>query len=232
MKPPAPALLGAFLLVTVALFFWQWNLVKETVSAPHFLQPNAVSVPSQSPKIFSDSNQTAKVRTTDNLTVGERKAVFERIIPHGTPFPYGNELGISFDEPEIAISVLSKLDGDWVNQKNGIHFSDLNASEQQRFLAIGSNIACEFCCGARTLVAKDGKPACSCAHSAAMRGLAKYLLQKHAIEFSDQQILEELTKIKTISFPKQMVQRALELKALGKDIDAETQNLPSQVGGC
>ena len=130
------------------------------------------------------------------------------------------------------IAVLSELDGGWSNQKNAIRFSDLNPAEQQRFLAIGSKIACEFCCGARTLVAKDGKPACGCAHSAAMRGLAKYLLQKHAAEFSDQQILEELTKIKTISFPKQMVQRALELKALGKNIDAETQNLPPQVGGC
>jgi len=164
--------------------------------------------------------------------VGERKAVFEQILPHGTPPMYGNELDISFDQPEKMIAVLSELDGDWVNEKNGIRFSDLDKAEQQRFLAIGSKIACEFCCGARTLVAKDGKPACGCAHSAAMRGLAKYLLQKHAAEFTDKQILEELTKIKTISFPQQMVRRALELKALGKNIDAETQNLPSQVGGC
>ncbi len=232
MKPPVPVLLGAFLVVSIALFFWQWNLVKATGPPPNFLQSNVVSVPLQPPQVSSDSNQIAKVRTAGNLTVGERKAVFEQILPHGTPPTYGNELGISFDQPETAISVLSKLDGDWVNEKNGIRFSDLNAAEQQRYLAIGSRIACEFCCGARTLVAKDGKPACSCAHSAAMRGLAKYLLQKHAVEFSDQQILEELTKIKTISFPKQMVQRALELKALGKGIDAETQNLPSRVGGC
>lgn len=232
MKPPVPVLIGAFLLVSIVLFFWQWNPIMATASPFSPLQSNAVSVPLQSPNIFSDSNQTAKARTTGNLTVGERKAVFEQILPNGTPPIYGKELGISFDQPETAISALSKLDGDWVNQKNGIRFSDLNATEQQRYLAIGSKIACEFCCGARTLVAKDGKPACSCAHSAAMRGLAKYLLQKHAPEFSDQQILEELTKIKTISFPKQMVERALELKALGKNIDAETQNLPSQVGGC
>ncbi len=232
MKPPVPVLLGAFLVVSIALFFWQWKPAMATASPFSPLQSNAVLVPSQPSKIPSDSNQTAKAQTTGNLTVGERKAVFEQILPHGTPSLYGKELGISFDEPEKMIVVLSKLDGDWVNQKSGIRFSDLNATEQQRFLAIGSRIACEFCCGARTLVAKDGKPACSCAHSAAMRGLAKYLLQEHASEFSDQQILEELTKIKTISFPKQMVQRALELKALGKGIDAETQNLPSQVGGC
>ena len=232
MKPPAPVLLAAFLLASIALFFWQWNPLNATVSSPDFLQSNAVSVPLQSPDIFSDSNQTAKALTTGGLTAGERKAVFEQILPRGMPSVYGNELGISFDQPEKMIAVLSKLDGDWSSQKNGIRFSDLNTTEQQRYRAIGSRIACEFCCGARTLVAKDGKPACSCTHSAALRGLAKYLLQNHAAEFSDQQILEELTKVKTISFPKQMVQRALELKALGKSIDAETQNLPSQVGGC
>lgn len=173
-----------------------------------------------------------KARTVDDLTVGERQVLLVEILPHGVPASYGTELRISFDKPEPMIATLSKLDGEWVNGKSGIRFEDLNKSAQQRYLKIGSQIACEFCCGARTLVSKDGTAACQCAHSAAMRGLAKYLLQKHAAEFSDKQILEELTKIKTISFPKQMVRRAFELEANGKPINAITQNLPSQVGGC
>lgn len=178
-------------------------------------------------------------RSVNNLTVGERQALLAEIIPKGIPEIYGSELGISFDQPETAIVTLSKLDGGWTDGQGndltdgkGIKFADLAPAEQQRYLQIASKTSCEFCCGARTLITRQGEAACGCAHSAAMRGLAKYLLKNHASEFSDQQILEQVTKIKTLSFPKQMVQRALELQAAGQPVDSVTQNLPTQVGGC
>ncbi len=155
-----------------------------------------------------------------------------RIMPKGMPPVYGGEMQISFDRPEEAIVALSKYDGGWATGANAIKFADLGEEEKQRYLKIGTSIACEFCCGAKTMVAKDGEAACGCAHSAAMRGLAKYLLKNHAAEFSDEQILEEVVKVKTLSFPKQMVERALSLEAKGQSINSVTQSLPSQVGGC
>lgn len=191
------------------------------------------------PSSQTPSNSATVTQSVNNLTLAQRQEVLAKIIPTGVPPVYGAELSISFDQPEAAITALSKLDGGWTDGQGndltggkGIKFADLGDAEKARYLKIGSSIACELCCGARTLIAKNGEAACGCAHSAAMRGLAKYLLKNHAGEFTDTQILEEVTKIKTLSFPKQMVQRALELQAGGKPIDSVTQNLPSQVGGC
>lgn len=181
------------------------------------------------------SNQTNQSLAPVNQGVqasGPSEALLAQIIPKGVPPLYGEELSVSFDEPEKAIKVLSEFDGGWAKGEQAIKFADLGENEKQRYLKIGSSIACEFCCGARTLIAKDGEAACGCAHSAAMRGLAKYLLKNHASEFSDEQVLEELVKIKTLSFPKQMVSRALQLQSQGKPLSELTQSLPSQVGGC
>ncbi|GEM_PF-1250076 len=191
-------------------------------------QPKTPALPAKQ----ADDAPKNQPTTADSLTAEEQEAVLAKIMPKGVPEIYGSELEISFDEPEKAIVVLSKLDGDWIKTKQAIRLSDLNETQKQRYQKIGMQISCEFCCSARTLIAKNGLPACKCVHSAALRGAIKYLLKNHENEFSDEQVLEEATKIKTISFPKQMVQRALELQALRKPIDAITQNLPSQVGGC
>lgn len=175
-------------------------------------------------------NTAAAAKPT--MSPEQQQALLAEIIPKGAPPIYGEELGITFDQPEQAIVVMSKLDGGWTKLDQSVWFKDLGDAEKQRYLKIGSSIACEFCCGANTLITKEGEAACGCAHSAAMRGLAKYLLKNHAGEFSDEQILEEITKVKTLSFPKQMVERAIQLKGQGKSIYEVTQSLPSQVGGC
>ena len=162
----------------------------------------------------------------------ELAKLVEQIIPRGTPDIYGAELKVSFDQPVEGMNALATLDGD-LNPSGKLHFADLGPNEQARYLKVGSMIACEYCCGAKTLVAPNGKPACGCAHSAAMRGLAMYLLKNHASEYTDEQILDQLSKWKTMFFPKQTIQKAVNLQAEGKGVSANSLNqLPDMVGGC
>lgn len=165
--------------------------------------------------------------------VSRQTLTLQEFLPKGVPEVYGTELGISFDKPVESLKVLAKLDGDlYPNGK--LKFSGLSEKAKKRYLSIGQKIACEYCCGAKTLVFQDGKPACGCAHSAAMRGLAMYLLSKHENKFSDEKILAELTKWKTMFFPKQMYAKEL---ATSKRQSAGTQQteikeIPDMVGGC
>ena len=158
---------------------------------------------------------------------------FEEFIPKGVPAIYGAELGVSFDNPLDSLNVLSALDGD-LYEDGAIKFSDLSAEQQQNYIKIGMSIACEYCCGATSLIAPNGQPACGCAHSAAMRGLAKYLLKYHGNEYTNEQILQELTLWKTMFFPKQMYQKALQLQASGQGsaVPSVIENVPDMVGGC
>lgn len=133
-------------------------------------------------------------------------------IPKGVPAVYGQELGISYDDvspnnPNKADQTIRKL-----------AFYDVNISLSgdllQRYIEIGTNISCEYCCGAQAIIFNDGEAACGCAHSYAMRGLAKYLLINHP-DMTNDQILEELGKWKTLFFPGIMAQKAEVLKQKG-----------------
>ena len=170
-------------------------------------------------------------------------ALVAKVIPTGVPDVYGAELGISFDDPVKAFGVLSKLD-------DGKGMAD--AAQNARYVKIGSMIACEYCCGAQTLVFPNGQAACACAHSYAMRGLLKHLVTKHP-DMTDGQMLEEVAKIKTLAFPQDSVKKAALLAGNGIELtqanigsnayrggkglidSSQTStagNLPSQVGGC
>lgn len=149
----------------------------------------------------------------------------EAVIPRGIPAVYGSELNVSFDRPVESLDVLAALDGD-LYPDGKLKYAGLNDEQKKRYLRVGASIACEYCCGAKTLVFSDGQPACGCAHSAAMRGLTKYLLLNHENEYSDQEILGELTKWKALFFPKQTI--AKYLQAGGSSITP----LPDMVGGC
>ena len=104
--------------------------------------------------------------------------------------------------------------------------------EKRRYVSIGQNISCEYCCTAKTIVFTDGKPACACSHSSAMRGLAKYLVSKRK-DYSDVAILEELERWKAAYFPRETVaKKAKEMIAKGElDSDA-LREIPAMVGGC
>ncbi len=153
-------------------------------------------------------------------------------LPKGVPAVYGPELKVSFDDAVGGLNILSAMDWDLTKEDspNGLSmkFSDLTDEQKARYIKIGSSIACEYCCGAKTLVMKNGQPACGCSHSAAMRALTKYLLTKHGSEYTDEQILDELVKWKTLFFPKQMTAKLAQQS--GKTISSS--QAPDMVGGC
>ena len=135
------------------------------------------------------------------------------VLPKGAPDVYGGELGVSYNDvsasnPQLADATMKKL----------AKYEDmqLNKEQMERYVKIGSSIACEYCCGAKTLVFSNGERACGCAHSYAMRGLAKYLLTKHS-DMTDEQILNELGKWKVLFFPGVHEKKAEVLKASGID---------------
>lgn len=145
------------------------------------------------------------------------------IIPKGIPRIYGKELGINFDDvaasnPEKAESTISKLGA--LDDKITPNGKDL-----ERYISIASKISCEYCCGAESIIFSNGKAACGCAHSYAMRGLAKYLITNHPNEFTDDEILEEMGKWKTLFFPGPMTDKAIILE--GKGIKLNYINLAS-----
>ena len=182
--------------------------------------------------------------TVGNIPTGTGLVSASEVIPKGVPRIYGDELKIKYEDvsasnPKLAdqtIALLSEYD----------RSITLSGDNLQRYIGITSQISCEYCCSADSIVfskededamndkikqaiatgqiteeqankyrIKAGDAACGCAHSYAMRGLAKYLLTKRSTEFTDDQILEELAKWKTLFFPGQMEAKANALKENG-----------------
>ncbi len=146
-----------------------------------------------------------------------RVSLESSVIPTGTPEIYGNELGVSYDDvsasnPALADQTIQKL-GDLDRTIT------LTGDDLERYIKIASSISCEYCCGAKSLIFSDGRAACGCAHSYAMRGVAKYLIQNHGDEFTDEEILEELGKWKTLFFPGQITAKAQILQENGIEIN-------------
>lgn len=137
----------------------------------------------------------------------------EGIIPTGVPEIYGKEMQLSYDDvspnnPKLADQTIEKL--------STYEKAPLDNKEISRYISIGSSMSCEYCCGANSIIFNDGERACGCAHSFAMRGLAKYLIINHP-EMSDKEILSELGKWKVLFFPGIHEQKAEVLEANGID---------------
>ena len=139
------------------------------------------------------------------------------VIPKGIPNIYGNELRVSYDD----VSSTDQKKADSTIKKLGVLDEQIKLSgiDLKRYIDVASKMSCEYCCGVDSIIFSDGKPACSCAHSFAMRGLAKYLIKNHGNEFTNEQILEELGKWKTLFFPAQMGKKAMVLKEKGIEIN-------------
>ena len=163
-------------------------------------------------KIYGNPNGTEIATGIGSVSASE-------IIPKGMPAVYGSELGISYDDvsadnPQLTEETIAKL----------TEYEDmqLNGAQMERYIKIGSSISCEYCCGAKALIFPNGERACGCAHSYAMRGLAKYLLVNHP-DMSDLEILNELGKWKVLFFPGVHEQKAEVLKA--NNIDYTNQSM-------
>lgn len=163
------------------------------------------------------------------------KKIKTEFIPSGIPDIYGQELDISFDKVQDAINRVSIYGPTYGEEEEKII---LEGDDLERYKKIGASIACEYCCGVKTLTKEDGTAACGCAHSIMMRGLAAYLIKNHPNEFSDEQILAELEKWKITYFPKQTLSSKLaEMKEAGdSSIEVILKEfpdfLPQMVGGC
>lgn len=162
------------------------------------------------------------------------KALKASFIPQGIPAVYGRELGISFDRVQDAINKVRVYGPTYGSADKKIA---LTGTALERYIDIGSQISCQYCCNAKTLVRKDGVAACGCAHSIMMRGLTAYLIKNHS-GLSNNEILNELTTWKITYFPKQTFTAKLqELEKSGdegiRDILREfPEFLPKMVGGC
>ncbi len=143
------------------------------------------------------------------------------VSPTGVPAIYGAELGVSFDDvtpanpqkADVTIKKLGALDDSIT----------LTTEQKARYINIlyklENGIACEYCCGARSVIFETGEAACGCAHSYAMRGVTKYLLTEHPDEYTDAQILEEVGKWKTLFFPGVLAQKAQVLQQNGIELN-------------
>ena len=164
------------------------------------------------------------------------------VIPTGTP-EYGPELGVSFDDPVNSLEILAKLD-------RQVPTGSLTEEEKARFINIGTRISCEFCCGAPAVLDSSGRALCGCAHAQSFLGLSKYLVKNHPGEWTDEQILLELTKWKALYYPRNMVEKAVAALENGMELTPDVLNdrdllrkisagdtssigeLPTMVGGC
>ena len=160
---------------------------------------------------------------------GGMQALLQKLIATGIPPVYGAQLQVSFDNAAAAIPRLSRFEQD-------VRPDKLTGETLRRYVAIGQSIACEFCCGVTTMVFADGRKACACAHSAAMRGVAAYLLDNYGDTMSDTQILAEVSKWKSVFFPgptvnKYLAQSGLVSPNIGGQ-GAPVGGLQKQVGGC
>lgn len=166
------------------------------------------------------------------------KEIKKSFIPSGVPEIYGQELGVSFDKVQDAINKTAIFDPTYGADGKKIALTDFNKTELERYKKIGASIACEYCCGAKTLTNEDGTAACGCDHSQMMRGLVAYLIKNHPQEFTDEQILNELTKWKRTFFPKQTLSAELDKRAKAGEAGIEQilkefpDFLPQMVGGC
>lgn len=157
------------------------------------------------------------------------KKIKESVMPSGSP-DYGSELGVSYDQAGQAVDTLASLE-----QKIGK--KSLSSEEKKRYVEIGTTegTACEFCCGLKEGFARNnGQRACGCAHNIAFSGLTMWMLENG---YSNQEILDEISKWKTSFFPKQTLTQRLqqmkeddpEVKKMLKEFPAF---LPQMVGGC
>ncbi len=114
------------------------------------------------------------------------------MLPTGTPF-YAPE-GISFDD---AIGALSK----WGQYEDSLQ---LTGDVQARWEKVVSTMTCDYCCGTPTNVTHINN--CGCAHAKAFRSIAKYLLQNYGDKYSNDEIIGELQRWKSVWYPKNTIE--------------------------
>ena len=174
-------------------------------------------------EIKSTGHSVAAVFPVEDIKTQEDAMAI--MFPIGTP-PYGEELGVSYDDPVNSLSVLSKMYRPLKAevQKN-------NPEAWQRFMSLASmplGISCEYCCGVKAVgINQNGDSICGCQHNPALLAVTLYLTAY--TDYSEGEILREAMRWKTIFFPKNMIE--LGMTVAGGDT-SKLENLPGMVGGC
>ncbi len=155
-----------------------------------------------------------------------------KYVPTGTPW-YGQEVGVSFDDPVAALNIWAQYDGGLGGKrfyKAGVTLkeTDLSPAAQERYKKLITLFTCDFCCGSPNNPTRIGQ--CGCAHSAAWRGIFKYFLKNYEDKYTDEQLMGEATRWKALWYPGPTVKKIL---SEGGNVDKTSlEALPSMVGGC
>lgn len=148
-------------------------------------------------------SETPAPKSTGNPTQDAIAAV----VPTGTPFYVlegsGSEKikGTSFDDPLTSQKVWASLLGS--RRFGTANAIQLTPEEEQRWQRIVSVFTCDYCCGGPNSVTTINR--CGCAHSYAWQGMAKFFIEYYP-NYSDEQIMGEMTKWKGLWYPKGMIQ--------------------------
>lgn len=128
-------------------------------------------------------------------------------VPTGTPFyilegPGSEKIkGATFDDPLTSQKVWASLLGS--KRFGTANTIQLTPEEEQRWQKLTSAFTCDYCCGGPNSVTTINR--CGCAHSYAWQGMAKFFI-KYYPQYTDEQIMGEMTKWKGIWYPKGMIQ--------------------------
>ncbi len=171
----------------------------------------------------STGHTIAAVFPVENIqTADDAMAI---LFPTGTP-NYGEELGVSYDDPINSLGALAKM---YRGLKAEVEQNNPEGWQRYMNLALKPvGISCEYCCGIGPVgIDKNGNSACGCQHNPALLSIALYL--SAYTDYSDGEILREVMRWKTLFFPKKMIE--LGMTVAGGDTSA-LDNLPGMVGGC
>jgi len=244
-------------LVVIMLFYNQYQLFAASSSIEaNFAELNTISILASQLSASPAQNSNSGAPAAAFASTGDpTQDAINLMIPTGTPAVYGQELGISFDDPIKSMEIMAQLDPAY-GQRKVFDKNSATPAEWNRYVKLLTipTITCEFCCGAKTAVTSSGSPACGCKHVWAIRGLSAYLIRNHP-DMSDDEVLSAVMKWKPIYFPKQMIGRFLEQSQSGQytpdiaailygvdtsslniadagSVNEALANVPSMVGGC
>jgi len=113
----------------------------------------------------------------------------------GTPW-YGQQAGVSFDDPITAQNLWAKG-----------RAIQLSPQEEQRWGRIVNSFTCDYCCGSPqnpTIITR-----CGCAHSLAAQGMAKWFIKNYGSSYSDEEIYGEMARWYALWYPGPTVKRIL-----------------------
>ncbi len=121
--------------------------------------------------------------------------LLNNIIPTGTPW-YGQEAGVSFDDPISAQKQWGKY-----------RALQLSPDQDKRWSTIVNSFTCDYCCGSPqnpTIITR-----CGCAHSSAAQGMAKWLIKNYGDKFTDEEIYGEMGRWYALWYPKGTIERII-----------------------